>query len=252
MSKRHRRAFLFSDHSQSEYKIMSETNPTPNPAEGFQKLLDKHDKDAMRLASQLYDENFQLREKNRELKTHLPKDGDVVIPAAEAAEFTDFKKLDKKAADIAKELSKVSDLETQNRELSAMETLREVADIGIDGSKLKLSVLKDQIARYPEAVITIKTEKDKDGNSVRNAFIKSKNDSAEVAFSQFAGEELADYLPSLKVSAEASPTQQNPGNGKSPDPQGGPSSFFDRIRESAKSEAAPKVRSIDEAFGRAA
>ena len=228
--------------------------PAPNPAEGFQRLLDKHDKDAMKLASQLFDENYQLREKNREIKAKLPKEGSVVLSAEDAAEYNEFKKLEKKAADIAKDLSRVAELETQNRELSGMETLREIADLGLDGSKLKLSVLKDQMGRFPEAAIIIKDEKDKDGNAVRVAYIKPTKDAAEVVFTSFANEKLADYLPSLKVSAEASPTTPITGNGKGPNPQGGPTGFFDNLRESMKkqSENVAAPRSVDEAFGRAA
>jgi hypothetical protein len=48
--------------------------PISDPTTAFQNLLKKKDGDALSLASQLFDENFQLREQKREMKGKLPKD----------------------------------------------------------------------------------------------------------------------------------------------------------------------------------
>src|SRR5690606_34769461 len=131
-------------------------------------------------------------------------------------------------------VEKVGTLEKENRELASMENLREIADLGLDGSKLKLSVLKDQLAKFPEAVISFKTEKDANGKEAKVAYIKNTEKDSETKFADFAKAELADYLPSLKVSNEAAPQSFTPGNGPDPAPSGGSMSVFDRIREDVK------------------
>ena len=132
-----------------------------------------------------------------------------------------------------------------------METLRELAEVGLDGSKLKLSVLKDQLAKYPDAVIRFDTQKDKDGNEAKVAFIKHGD--KESPFTDFATENFSDYLPALKVSAEA---QQpiTPGNTHDPKPKGGTTSIFDRIRETVTAESKAKAApaDIDARFGKPA
>ena len=223
-----------------------------DPAAAFQRLLDQHKQDALSVASKLFDENFEYRRKNREMKEKLPAEGSVVLTGDDVKAWEVFKGLNMKPDEVKAAIEKVTKLESENRELAAMETLREIADIGLDGSKLKLSVLKDQIGRFPEASITIKEEKTADGKAVRNVYIKSANDAAEVPFADFAKDKLADYLPSLKVSDEAQTQQQNfTGSVKDPNPQGGPASFFDKLRSSLKEEAkTTPQRSVAEAFGR--
>jgi hypothetical protein len=116
-----------------------------DPAAAFQRLLDQNKNDGLAVASKLFDENFQLRTKNRDLSAKLPKDGAVVLTDDDAKEWNAFKALNVKAADAKKAIESIPALEKQNKELSGMESLRELADLGLDGSKLKLSVLKDQL-----------------------------------------------------------------------------------------------------------
>lgn len=230
--------------------------PNPNPAAAFQALLEKHQKDGVALASTLFDENFKLRESNRELKKKIPAEGSVVLTGDDAAEYQAFKALDIKADAVKKAMDSLPELEKKNKELAGMESLRELADIGLDGSKLKLSVLKDQIqTKFPDAVISFKDEKDKDGKAVRTAFIKKSEKDSEQNFTEFANAELADYLPSLKVSNEAT-TQTFTGNTPDPKATGGHVSVFDKIRDEAKAktEAGKPVpgMDIDSRFGRPA
>lgn len=236
---------------------MSTPETTPNPAAGFQALLDAHKQDALGVASKLFDDNFQLREKNRELKKQVPADGAVVLVGDDAKAWEAFKAVGIKADELQSTIDKVAALEKENKDLASMENLREIADLGLEGSKLKLSVLKDQLSgRFPDAVISFKTEKDADGKEAKVAYIKKTADAAETKFEDFAKADLADYLPSLKVSDEANPQQKVPGNGPDPKPQGGGGSVFDRIRTEEKSrgekaKTAPGM-DIDSRFGRPA
>jgi anthranilate/para-aminobenzoate synthase component I len=227
-----------------------EPNNTPDPAQAFQGLLAKHNNDATAVASKLFDENFQLRTKNRELSQKIPGDGTVTLTADEAKQWNAFKDLGQEPKDIKKALAQLPDLEKQNKELAGMETYRELADLGLDGSKLKLSVLKDQLARFPDAVIRFDKQTDKDGNESKVAFIKTTADGTESSFTDFAAQNLSDYLPALKVTAEQAPPI--PGNTQDPKPQGGVASVFDRAREAGKALSTQVKPNIDAVFGRSA
>lgn len=230
---------------------MSEENKG-NPAEAFQQLLAKKNNDGVALASQLFDENFQLREKNRALKESVPGQDSVVLSAEDGKKWEAFSALGIEPTDIQAKLTAMSDLEAKNKELASMESLRGLADAGIDGSKLKLPVLKDLLAKFPDAQIEFKKEKDKSGNEATVAYIKSDESAKQALFSEFANEHFADYLPALKVNAEnkAAPL----GNGGDPSPKGGEGGgIFDRIRSTVKANnenQAAKV-DIDARFNRA-
>lgn len=64
-----------------------------------------------------------------------------------------------------------------------MENLREIADLGHEGSKFKLSVVKDLLSgKFPDAVISFKTEKDAARKERKVAYIKKTADTAETKF----------------------------------------------------------------------
>lgn len=225
-----------------------------DPAAGFQRLLDQHKQDALSVASKLFDENYQYRNQIRDLKKKVPADDAIVLVADDKKAWEAFKAAGIKADELQSTIDKVAALEKENKELASMENLREIAEIGLEGSKLKLSVLKDQLAKFPEAVLTFKTEKNADGKEAKVAYIKKSADAAETKFEDFAKADLADYLPSLKVSDAANQQQPAPGNSSDPKPAGGSGSVFDRIRDEAKAkaEAAKPVpgMDIDSRFGR--
>lgn len=225
--------------------------PPPDPTQAFQSLLSKHNNDATALAAKLFDENYAYREQIRGFKDKAPKEGDVVLAGDDAKEWTAFKALDLKAGDLKKSLDRLPDLEKQNKELAGMENLREVSELGLEGSKMKTSVLKDLLAsKFPDAVITFKTEKDKDGKEAKVAFIQKTDKDPVTSFAEFAKAEFSDYLPSLTLSHEANPPVP-PGSTHDPKPQGGAISIFDQIREDAKKTGEAPQASIDDRFGRA-
>lgn len=224
-----------------------------DPAAAFQRLLDQHKNDGVAVASKLFDENFQHRTTIRELKAKAPKDGDVVLTGDDVKEWNAFKALNVTATDAEKAIKAVPELEKQNKELSGMESFREIAELGLEGSKLKLPVLKDLLAKHPDAQITFKSEKDADGNEAKVAYIQKTDKDSAISFAEFAKAEFADYLPSLKVTSEAyTPVPQ--GNTPDPKPQGGATSVFDRIRENVKKQGEEKSKpsALDASFGRTA
>jgi hypothetical protein len=207
----------------------------PDPAAAFQRMLEKNNQDGVKLASTLFDENFRYRQTIREMKEQMPKDGAIVLTAEQAKKWEAYEALGQEPKDIKKSLDKIPDLEKTSKELGSMENLRELAEIGLDGSKLKVPVLKDLILnKFPDAVFRFVDEKDKDGNQVRNAYIKATADGQETSFKDFSDQNLTDYLPALKVTAE----QQQPASlgGAPPDPKptGGTADLYDGIRKSVE------------------
>lgn len=181
----------------------------PNPAEAFQSLLTKNNNDGVKLASQLFDENFQLRSANRELKKSQPKDGTAILSSEDKQKFDEFnqfladRKLDLKQ--VGERLGKASELETENQKLVKRDSYRNVEKLGYD-----LDVLEEQLAKFPEATLTTKKIKDeKDAGKEREVpFVML--DGKESSLDDFGQERFPKYLPALKQ-GEAQ-TQSKPGN----------------------------------------
>lgn len=182
--------------------------PQGDPAAAFQRLLEKNSNDGLKLAGLLFDENFQLRNKNRELTEKLPKDGTVQLSADDARAFQAYKDLGFEPDAIKVELDKVPELEKTAKELSQMENYREVAAI----HGYKVPVLKKLMTEHPDAAFEFKTTKDKDGKETKVALIRTGD--KELPFTEFAEKTFADFLPALKAEADPLPTKV----GNTPDP----------------------------------
>lgn len=184
-----------------------------NPAEAYQNLLKKHNDDANAVALKLFGENYDYRNRIRDLEKNQVKDGMHVLTADEFKKYEAAKDFDFEAA--KKAIEQLPELEKQNKELAQMENLREVASLGIDGARLKLSVLKDQLQKFPDALISFKTETDPTTKKERKVALVKTGDK-ESSFAEFAKANLSDYLPALKESAEAPPSKT--GNSGDPAP----------------------------------
>jgi hypothetical protein len=225
---------------------MAEDNDNkPNPVEAFQNLLGKYNNDGVKLASQLFDENYQYRNQIRDLKATAPKDGSLVLSADEAKQWKAYQDLGVEPEKIKESLDKLPVLETENSKLTKRDKLREIETLGYD-----LEVLEDRMSAFPNAEITVKKSKDaKDATKeVKTPYVTL--DGKESSLDDFAKSNFAKFLPVLKVSNEA----QTPRSGSTPDPKpsGAGTSVFDRIRQKVADSAKPEVRSLDEAFGRTA
>lgn len=225
---------------------MDDNDNKPNPVEAFQNLLGKYNNDGVKLASQLFDENYQYRNQIRDLKATAPKDGSVVLSADDAKLWKSYQELGVEPKEIKKALDRMPDLEKENATLVKRDKLREVETLGYD-----LEVLEDRMSAFPDAEITVKKIKDeKDATKeVKTPFVTL--DGKESSLDDFAKANFAKFLPVLKVSTEAQPPVS--GNTLDPKPNGDTKTgFFDRIREAVKTDtAAPKV-DIDSRFGKSA
>jgi hypothetical protein len=188
----------------------------------IQALLDKHKGDAMSLALQLFSENFQLRDKNRELKKQVPADGSVVLAKEDGQAFEAFKALNLKPDEIKSKLEAHETIATENAALKKKDTLRDIAQ----ASGFKLSVLEDRDKASGGLEYSLKDEKDAKGSTRKVAYVKDGE--KVVSLEQFAADKWTDYLPALK---DAPGVPAKPGNGPDPAPRGG-TSIFDSIRKS--------------------
>jgi hypothetical protein len=93
------------------------TPPAPDPAEGYKKLLEKHNNDAAIVAGKLYDENHSYRQTIRELKGKVPADGSMVLSADQAKVWTAYL-----------ELGKPEEIATLKHEHGQYATERQAAD----------------------------------------------------------------------------------------------------------------------------
>jgi hypothetical protein len=194
----------------SQGEIMAEDNDNkPNPVEAFQNLLGKYNNDGVKLASQLFDENYQYRNQIRDLKATAPKEGTVTLNADEAKLWKAYQDLGVEPEKIKESLERVPVLETENSKLTKRDKLREIETLGYD-----LEVLEDRMSAFPNAEITVKKSKDaKDATKeVKTPYVTL--DGKESSLDDFAQANFAKFLPVLKVNAE-----QPIRTGSTPDPK---------------------------------
>lgn len=186
-----------------------------DPAQAFQNALAKKSGDALQLASQLFDENFSLRGEKRTLKTEVaelrksvPADGSIVLSPDKAKEYEAYKALGK-PDDLKTRIDAHETLESEVKGLKKKEVIREVAEI--HGFKPTVLEDRDKAAGGLEFVIKLDDKKRK------VAYVKDGD--KETPLTQYAEDNWADYLPSLKV--EQGPTlQPRTGHGADPRPSG--------------------------------
>lgn len=172
-------------------------------------------------------ENFSLREDKRELKKQVkdakesrPAKDAVVLTKDEHAELLADKKfledlgIEKKA--IKESLEKLPELEKENGEMKAVQTFEKVGQL----LEFNPSVLRDlqTVKNFSCNDIIFKTEKDEDKKEIEVAYLKT--DDKEQPFKEFAENDLANFLPALKVDAKAKEKERPGGMPPSPKPGG--------------------------------
>lgn len=160
------------------------TNPVTDPTQAFQNALARNQGDAMALATRLFDENYQLRSRNREIQGLLPAQGAVVLPADQAATWQAYQQLG--AADVvAGQLQAAQAAATELASLKRSSHLQDVA----------------QIAGYkPGVLATLAGDKElliRGEGSARTVAIKDGD--REVALADYAKTQWADFLPALQA-----------------------------------------------------
>lgn len=188
-----------------------------DPAQAFQGRLTKMNGDAMAFATQLFDENYRLREDRRvlgeelkEAKKATPPAGAVVLAPDKAKEYEEYQALGT-AKDLKTRIEAHVTLETEVKDLKKKEVIREVAEIY--GYKPSVLEALDKMQGGLEFEIRV------DEKSKRKVADIKDGDKA-TPFPQYVEDNLADYLPSLKVE-QGPPTQPvRTGHGADPRPAG--------------------------------
>lgn len=200
--------------------------------ESFKNKLAKHDNDATAFATQLYAENFGLREEKRklgaqiqDLQGRVPTDGSVVLNGDDAKAWNSIKELNLSPEQIKEKLQTSDEANSQLAELRRKDLMREVSEV----EGYKSSVLSTLIPA--DTQIEIK-EAETDGKKHRAAFVKVKENGAdkEYALSEYVESNHKDFLPALKaeqVNTNTFVRQDSKGRAPSANP-------YDQIRQQAK------------------
>jgi hypothetical protein len=183
-----------------------------DPTQAFQSRLAKMNGDAMAFATQLFDENFQHRTKIRELEGKVPSENSVVLKKSEAEQWEAFKALGKKPEEIKQALTDAETVTTERDDLKKKDILRDVA--GAHG--YKLTVLQDRDKESGGLEYKLKDEKDSKGETRKVAYVVVEG--KETPLEEYAQQNWADYLPSLKEAEAQTPLKM--GNGRDPKPVG--------------------------------
>lgn len=162
-----------------------------DPSAAFQRLLERNNSDALRLAEQLYRENHDYRERNRTLQGQLPAQGAVVLSSEDAARWQQYTQLGA-IPDLQTAIQERQTLQTELATLKQDAVLRDVADT----AKVKFSVLKT-VGAGLEYVIKDETVS---GKPAKVVYIKDGE--TETKLDDYANTHWADFLPALRAQTE--------------------------------------------------
>ncbi|HMQ29152.1 MAG TPA: hypothetical protein PKD53_00425 [Chloroflexaceae bacterium] len=179
-----------------------------DPAEGLRNALQRANNDAMALAAQLYSENYQLRDRNRQLSAQAPAEGSVVLTREQAAQWTAYQQLGADPAALATQLQGAQQAQQQLVSLQRQQLIGQVAE----AAGYKAAVL-GQLPGSADLAFELR-DVTVDGKAVKQAFVKPRDGEA-VALSAYARQHWADFLPAL-AAGQQQQTQGTPFPGQQP------------------------------------
>lgn len=171
------------------------------PSAGFQNLLQRNNNDALAMANRLYDENYQLRQRNRELSGQLPAQGAVVLSVEQAQAWTSYQQLGT-AQELHQRLTEAQTATTELTTLRRSAQLRQVAEI----AGYKPSVLGQLAGDRQFEVKEVEVEVDGTKTTQRAAYVKDGEQLRPIA--EYAQAQWADFLPALVASQGQSQQQR--------------------------------------------
>ena len=194
--------------------------PTPQAAEtltpaalaqveqSFQRALERRNQDGVALAREMFEDNYQLRRKNkalsdevRDLQAKAPAPDAVMLSAAEAAAWAAYQALGTPAA-IQQGLDARAQLQQQVEAQAREATLRTVAAAA--GYKLAVLTHLDRMAQAQgKALAFAVRDTDVDGQPTPTAFVQDGEQEQPLA--AYAAQHWADFLPALAVPTGAPP-----------------------------------------------
>lgn len=205
-----------------------------DPAEGLRNALQRANNDAMALAAQLYSENYQLRDRNRQLTAQAPAEGGVVLTREQAAQWAAYQQLGADPAALAQQIQGAQQAQQQLASLQRQQLIGQVAE----AAGYKAAVL-GQLPGAADLAFELR-DVTVDGRAVKQAFVKPKDGEA-VALSAYAQQHWADFLPALAAGQQQQQTQGTPFPGQQPggaNPPADPVAAF-AARAQQQRDAAP-------------
>ena len=219
----------------------------------FQRLLDRYKNDGIALAGQLFSENYQHREKLRQLEQQLtetagkvPAAGTVVLSGDEAKAWAAYTALGK-PEEVKTYLDERTQLQGKLQGMERETTLRSVADVV--GYKPSVLANLDRMAKAEGKALAFDVrDTTVDGKPIKVAYVKDGD--KETALTDYAASNWADFLPALAAQggaqAQTPPAgtrypAQHAGNGQSgkPDPV---ADFIQRQEEARAKVKNPLVK----------
>lgn len=181
--------------------------------QSFQRALDRKSQDGVALAREMFDDNYQMRRKNKELSDELtalrgkvPAEGAVVLGADEAKDWQAYRELGA-VADVKQGLEQRTQLQGQLEETARETTLRTVAEAA--GYKPKVLADLDRMAKAQGKTLAFDVrEQTVDGLTVRVPFVKDGD--KDFALSDYAAQQWNDFLPALASQATQQQTTGTP------------------------------------------
>lgn len=215
---------------------------------GLKRRLDKHQGDAMALAAELIAENTDLNRQLSAARSNKPKEGSLVLSPEDTKQWNALIALGKPEEvmtayqsykehgtpdEVKTKLTEHASLTTENAQLKKVEQLRQVADSGIGGKKLKVSVLEtlDKNAgglTYEERDATI-TENGKT-RTEKQWHVKDNN--KWVPLAEYSDTHWKDFGPALLAEAPAAQSGTRVVGQVASDQSQTPS-IYDKIRQDA-------------------
>ena len=161
---------------------MAEDN---NVLKGFENLLDRYDKDTAALSKQLYEENYDLRTKNKglgdqvvALEAKLPTEDQEIVGKDDLTLLTEYKEVGS-PEEIQTSLNELKELNERIESLSRKEKIASVSEAYSFNSKVLATLANGtEIDVADDGVATI----------------------SGTPIDQYAEENWADFLPSLQAS----------------------------------------------------
>lgn len=154
-------------------------------------LLNKQGNDAMGVASTLLKENFNLREKNRGLRTEIDGWKTKVVLSDEEVKTWETYKTFGKPDDLKKSIEERDGLKAAAAILQRNERLREVAEVAGFNAKVFATLARD--AEFDV------TEIEHDGQKIRQVLINVKDGDKTIQkpLKEYAAAQWADFMPAL-------------------------------------------------------
>lgn len=161
-----------------------------NPTASFQRLLERHNQDALAMAQRLFDENYQYRERIRTLEAQAPAQGSVVLSAEEAGRWAQYQQLGS-VETVQQGLQQRDQFQGELAGLRRAETLRSVAEVA--GYKPGVLGNLDRMAKAEGKDLAFEV-REVDGKRV--AYVK--DGTTETTLTDYANQQWADFLPALQ------------------------------------------------------